>query len=142
MPTYPVPNDHFAGGKQLNPPSTYPAGEGLPDFINDLNERATELESGISTPATLSASGALPAGQVVVLATASGAVTATLPLAADSLGREVFITRSGANNGIVQRAGADTIGPAATSVTLAADGDGITLVAISSNRWARKAVVS
>ena len=136
--SWPMPRDHLHGGQNLQVAGSR-ADTCVTDYINDLDTRARE---GSGVVSTLVVTGDIPSGaNAIVLDTTAGAVDGTLPPAADSVGREIFVTRVGANAAQVLRAGADTIGAAATSVSLAADGDGVTLVAISSSRWAIKAVV-
>lgn len=162
--TFPLSKDYFAGGRRLTPASGVD-GERLVDALNQLatvntndDTRLDDLESndeeqttaieGLQAGSTnlevLAVNGTIAATSAnVLLSTGSGTVTATLPAAATAgVGREIFVTRAGANNGTVQRAGSDTIGAAGTSITLAADGDGVTLVAVTTSRWAIKAQVT
>ncbi len=114
------------------------------DAVEGVNTTQTTniaaLQAGKTNLQVLSSNGAILATSAnVLLSTGSGTVDGALPSAATAgVGREIFISRAGANNGTVTRDGTDTIGAAGTSLTLAADGDGVTLVVVTTTRWAIK----
>jgi len=87
-----------------------------------------------------SATGTLTSvNEVTIADSTAGTITLTLPAANLNAGRQLIVVKSvAANNVVVQRAGADTIGyGATTSLTLAAQNDKTLLISDGGSVWLR-----